>query len=265
MTSIQVPVADLPGGGRMPMVGFGTWELRGRAAQAAVIAALHTGYRHLDTATMYGNETEVGEALRDSGIDRSEVFVTTKIRPSDAGRAADVLGRSLRALGTDYLDLWLIHWPPSRRAERRQLWNDLLELQATGQVRNVGVSNFSLIEIDDIISASGQAPAVNQIDWGPTLLNAHELAGHAERGIAVEGYSGLKNTNLDDPVLAKIAAAHSVTVAQVVLRWHLQHDVIVIPKSARPERIAVNFDLFGFDLTEQEMTSIDDLAGHRQR
>ena len=261
---IEVPVADLPGGGRMPMVGFGTWKLRGAEAREAVVAALHTGYRHIDTATMYGNEAEVGQALRDSGVDRSEVFVTTKIRPSDAGRAAEVLGRSLRALGTDYLDLWLIHWPPSRRGERRQLWADLLELQATGQVRNVGVSNYSLIEIDDITSSSGQAPAVNQIDWGPTLFNARELAGHAERGIAVEGYSGLKNTNLDDPVLAKIAAAHGVTVAQVVLRWHLQHDVIVIPKSSRPERIAVNFDLFGFDLSEPEMTSIDDLAGRRR-
>ena len=247
------------------MVGFGTWKLRGDEARAAVVAALHTGYRHLDTATMYANEAEVGQALRDSGIDRSEVFVTTKIRPSDSGRAAEVLRRSLRALGTEYLDLWLIHWPPSRRRERHQLWNDLLELQATGQVRNVGVSNYSLSEIDDITAESGQAPAVNQIDWGPTLFNARELAGHAERGIAVEGYSGLKNTNLDDPVLAKIAAAHGVTVAQVVLRWHLQHDVIVIPKSARPERIAVNFDLFGFDLTGQEMTSIDDLAGQRHR
>jgi 2,5-diketo-D-gluconate reductase A len=265
MTSpIQVPVANLPGGGQMPMVGFGTWKLRGDEARAAVIAALHSGYRHVDTATMYANEAEIGQALRDSGIDRSEVFVTTKIRASDSSRAAEVLGRSLRGLGTDYLDLWLIHWPPPRRGERRQLWNDLLELQATGQVRNVGVSNFSLSEIDDITAASGQAPAVNQIDWGPTLFNPRELAGHAERGIAVEGYSGLKNTNLDDPVLAKIAAAHGVTVAQVVLRWHLQHDVIVIPKSARPERIAVNFDLFGFDLTEQELTTIDDLAGRRR-
>jgi 2,5-diketo-D-gluconate reductase A len=266
MTSpTHVRQAQLRGGGRMPMLGFGTWKLRGDEARAAVVAALHTGYRHLDTATMYANESEVGQGLRDSGIDRSQVFVTTKIRPSDSGRVAQVLDRSLRALGTDYLDLWLIHWPPSRRGESRQLWNELLEHQATGQVRNVGVSNYSLNEIDDITSSSGQAPAVNQIDWGPTLFNAQELAGHAQRGIAVEGYSGLKNTNLDDPVLAKIAAAHGVTVPQVVLRWHLQHDITVIPKSARPERIATNFDLFGFDLTEQEMASIDGLAGRRRR
>jgi 2,5-diketo-D-gluconate reductase A len=266
MTSpIDVPVAELRSGGRMPMLGFGTWKLRGDEARAAVIAALHTGYRHLDTATMYANESEVGQGLRDSGIDRSQVFVTTKIRPSDSSRAAEVLNRSLHALDTDYLDLWLIHWPPSRRGESRQLWNELLELQATGQVRNVGVSNYSLSEIDDLTSSSGHAPAVNQIDWAPTLFNARELAGHAERGIAVEGYSGLKNTNLDDPVLAKIAASHGVTVAQVVLRWHLQHDVTVIPKSARPERIAVNFDLFGFELTDEQMASIDDLAGRRRR
>jgi 2,5-diketo-D-gluconate reductase A len=266
MTSpTDVPEADLRGAGRMPMLGFGTWKLRGDEARASVVAALHTGYRHLDTATMYANESEVGQGLHDSGIDRSQVFVTTKIRPSDSGRVAQVLDRSLRALGTDYLDLWLIHWPPSRRGESRQLWNEMLEHQTAGQVRNVGVSNYSLNEIDDITSSSGQAPAVNQIDWGPTLFNAQELAGHAQRGIAVEGYSGLKNTNLDDPVLAKIAAAHGVTVPQVVLRWHLQHDVTVIPKSARPERIATNFDLFGFDLTEQEMASIDGLAGRRRR
>jgi 2,5-diketo-D-gluconate reductase A len=244
----------------MPMVGFGTWKLRGGEARASVTAALHTGYRHIDTATMYGNEAEVGQALRDSGIDRAEVFVTTKIRASDSSRARSVLDHSLRALGTGYLDLWLIHWPPSSKAESRRLWSELLEFQASGQVRNVGVSNYSLTEIDDLTRHSGQAPAVNQIDWGPTLYDGGVLAGHAERGIAVEGYSGLKNTRLDDPVLAKIAAAHGVTTAQVVLRWHLEHDVTIIPKSSRPERIAANLDLLGFTLTPAEVASIDALG-----
>ena len=165
----------------------------------------------------------------------ADVFVTTKIRPSRrrAGRARSSASRCRRS-GTDYLDLWLVHWPPSRRGDSRQLWNELLEIQAEGLVRDVGVSNYSLTEIDDLIRSSGQAPAVNQIDWGPTLYDERLLAGHAERGIAVEGYSSLKNTNLDDPVLAKIAAAHGVTPAQVVLRWHLEHGVTVIPKSAQP-------------------------------
>ena len=257
----QIPSVRLSGGGRMPAVGFGTWKLRNSQARQAVLAALAAGYRHVDTATMYGNEAEVGQALADSGLDRAEVFVTTKIRPSDAGRVRDILRRSLQALRTDYLDLWLVHWPPPRRGSSRQLWNELLEVQAEGLVRDVGVSNYSLPEIDDLTASSGHAPAVHQIDWGPTLYAERVLAGHAERGIAVEGYSSLKNTNLDDPALAKIAAAHGVTAAQVVLRWHLEHDVIVIPKSAHPDRIATNFDLFGFTLTPEEVASIDAMTG----
>jgi 2,5-diketo-D-gluconate reductase A len=260
----RVPVATLPVG-RMPQVGFGTWRLRADRARTAVREALAVGYRHLDTATMYGNEDEIGQALADSGVDRADVFLTTKIRPSDIGKERAVLHRSLRGLGTDYLDLWLVHWPPSRRADSRELWNELLAIKAEGYVRDVGVSNYSLAEIDELTSSTGQAPAVNQIDWGPTRYDAGVLAGHAERGIAVEGYSGLKNTKLNDPVLARIAAAHGVTAAQVVLRWHLEHDITVIPKSARPDRIAANFDLFGFRLTADQVASIDSLAHRRGR
>jgi diketogulonate reductase-like aldo/keto reductase len=255
----DVPSVKLPGG-HMPMVGFGTWKLRGRAARDAVLAALAAGYRHLDTATMYANEAEVGQALRDSGLARPDVFVTTKIRASDASRAAQVLQASLRALGTDYLDLWLIHWPP-RGGESRRLWNDLLQAQADGYVRDVGVSNYSLSQLDDLIESSGRTPAVNQIDWGPTLYDPAVLSGHADRGIAVEGYSPLKNTNLRDPVLTQVAAEHAVTPAQVVLRWHLEHDITVIPKSAKPDRIAANLDLFGFALTPEQIAAVDGLAG----
>jgi 2,5-diketo-D-gluconate reductase A len=263
MTSpAEVPAVSLPGGGQMPVVGFGTWRMRHDNAYQAVLAALSAGYRHVDTATMYANERDVGRAVRDSGLDRSEVFITTKIRPSDAGKARSVLQQSLDALDTDYLDLWLVHWPPSHRGGSRQLWNELAEIQADGQVTDIGVSNYTLGELDEITRASGKAPAVNQIDWGPTRYDAAVLAGHAERGIVLEGYSGLKNTDLDDPVLAKIAAAHGVTTAQVVLRWHLEHDIIVIPKSVQPERIVSNFDLFTFRLTAEEMASIDAMAGH---
>ncbi|HXW88528.1 MAG TPA: aldo/keto reductase [Streptosporangiaceae bacterium] len=260
----HVPAVTLPGG-RMPEVGFGTWRLRADQARLAVRAALAVGYRHIDTATMYGNEDEIGQALADSGVSRSDVFLTTKIRPSDVGRERAVLRRSLRALATDYLDLWLVHWPPPHRADRHQLWNELLAIKAEGYVRDVGVSNFSLPQIDELTTSTGQAPAVNQIDWGPVRYDASVLAGHAERGIAVEGYSGLKNTRLGDPVLAKIAAAHGVTTAQAVLRWHLEHDVTVIPKSANPDRIAINFDLFGFRLTAEEVARIDNLAASHPR
>jgi 2,5-diketo-D-gluconate reductase A len=261
MTSADdVPLVKLPGGGQLPMVGFGTWRLRGRAAHAAVLSALSAGYRHLDSATMYANEAEVGQALRDSGLPRADVFVTTKIRSTDAGRVRPVLAASLRALGTDYLDLWLVHWPPARASERRRMWAELQEVQAEGYARDIGVSNFSLAQIDELISASGQPPAVNQIDWGPAFYDAAVLAGHADRGIAVEGYSPLKNTNMADPVLTAVAAAHGVTVAQVVLRWHLEHKITVIPKSAQPERIAANFDLFDFSLTAGQVAAIDGLA-----
>ena len=256
----EVPAVKLPGGGQMPMVGFGTWNLHGRTARDAVLAALAAGYRHVDTATMYRNEAEVGQALAESDCARADVFVTTKIRAGDAGRVRAVLQASLRALGTSYLDLWLAHWPPSRAAQRRQLWQDMLEVQAEGLVRDIGVSNFSLAQIDELISASGQAPAVNQIDWGPAFYDRAVLAGHAERGVAVEGYSPLKNTNLRDHVLTSIAAEHGVSPAQVVLRWHLQHDITVIPKSARPERISVNLDLFSFALTAGQMAALDGLG-----
>jgi 2,5-diketo-D-gluconate reductase A len=258
--SREVPSVDLPNGGRMPMIGFGTWKLRHGQARAAVLAALEVGYRHIDTATMYNNEAEIGLALADSGLDRADVFVTTKIRPSDARRARDILRRSLEALRTDYIDLWLVHWPPPRRGESRELWTDLLAAQSDDLVRDVGVSNYSLLEIDDLTTSSGHAPAVNQIDWGPTLFDERLLAGHAGRGVPVEAYSSLKNTNLDDPALAKIAAAHGVTPAQVVLRWHLEHNVIVIPKSAQPDRIATNFDVLGFSLTPEEVATIDGMA-----
>jgi 2,5-diketo-D-gluconate reductase A len=253
----DVPAISLPSGGRMPIVGFGTWRLRGHQAYSACYEALKAGYRHFDTATMYGNEAEVGHALRDSGIDRSELFVTTKIRPSDVGREPKVLNASLRALGMGYVDLWMIHWPPRRGQASRQLWAEVLKLKAEGLTRDVGVSNYSLRDIDDLIADSGQTPAVNQVHWNPKRYDAGLLDGHRERGIELEGYSPLKDTRLDAKTLIEIASAHDVTPAQVVLRWHIEHDITVIPKSAQPDRIAANIDLFGFSLTQQEVSRID--------
>jgi len=242
----------------MPMVGFGTWQLGGRRANEAIRYALEVGYRHIDTATMYRNEREVGQAIRDSGVDRGEVFVTTKLLPSSADRARATLAESLRALGTDYVDLWLIHWPP-RRPALVPLWREFLALRDEGQCRSVGVSNYSIAQIDDLIAATGKQPAVNQIPWSPSQYDAALLAAHADRGVAVEGYSPLKGTRLRDPVLAEIAARHQVTPAQVVLRWHLEHGITVIPKSAQPDRIRSNLDLFGFSLTPEEVSRIDRL------
>jgi 2,5-diketo-D-gluconate reductase A len=255
----EVPQVQLPGGVSMPMVGFGTWPMRGAAARRAVLTALQTGYRHVDTATMYANEAEVGQALRDSGLPRGEVFVTSKLRPGEVARARSVLSSSLRALGSDYIDLWLVHSPPSGRALVSS-WQELLSLRDDGLARAIGVSNYSLAQVDQLIAATGETPAVNQIPWSPRRHHPELLRGLRERAVVVEGYSPLLDTNLADPVLIGIAAAHGVTPAQVVLRWHLEHDIVVIPKSADPGRMAANLDLFGFSLDPAEVAQIDGLA-----
>jgi 2,5-diketo-D-gluconate reductase A len=255
----EVPTITLPGNVIMPMVGFGTWPMRGHKACEAVTTALQAGYRHVDTAAMYANEEEVGHAVRDSGLPRQEVFLTSKVRAGDAAGERAVLTGSLRALGTDYLDLWLIHWP-ARGSASASAWQALLGLRDEGLVRAVGVSNYSLPQIDKLVEATGEAPAVNQIHWNPRRYDPDLLHGLYERDVIVEGYSPLKDTNLNDPVLTEIAWAHSVTPAQVVLRWHLEHGIAVIPKSADPKRIVTNLDLFRFSLDPEEVARIDSLA-----
>ena len=248
---------DLGRGVTMPVVGFGTWQLRGQRAYAAVRYALETGYRHLDTATMYQNEAEVGRAVRDSGLDRRDVFITTKLPPGNAGRERPTIDASLRALGTGYVDLWLVHWPPRRSAS---VWEQFLMLRDKGLARAVGVSNYDVAGIDELIRAGGERPAVNQIPWSLPGHDPKLLAAMRERGVAVEGYSSLKGTNLRDQTLVRIAERHRVSPAQIVLRWHLQHGIPVIPKSAQPERIASNFALFGFSLSADEMRRLDGLS-----
>jgi diketogulonate reductase-like aldo/keto reductase len=248
----------------MPLLGLGTWQMTGGRCQAAVRAALEVGYRHLDTATIYGNEREVGRAVRDSGVPREQVFVTTKLPPGDAGRERRTLTGSLRALGMDQVDLWLVHWPPRARA-LVPTWEALLAARDQGLARAVGVSNYSLAQLDQLIDATGQAPQVNQIPWAPALHDPAVLDGHRRRGVVLEGYSPFKNTDLGHPVLAEVAARHRVTPAQVVVRWHLDHQVVVIPKSADPGRIAANFDVFGFSLDAEELARIEGLAAARRR
>ena len=255
----EIPSVDLGNGGAMPMLGFGTWQLQGELAYEATRHALLIGYRHIDTATMYRNEEQVGRAIADSGVDRAELFVTTKLPPGNAGRARATISESLKALGTDYVDLWLVHWPPPGRT-LIQVWCEFLALRDEGRARAIGVSNYSLAQIDRLIKATGQAPAVNQIPWSPGRYDAALLAGHRERGVAVEGYSPLKRTNLASPVLTEIAAAHGATPAQVVLRWHLEHGVTVLVKSVHPERIVANFEALRLSLDPDEVARIDALA-----
>ena len=243
----------------MPLLGFGTWQAAGNDAYESVRTALEVGYRHVDTATMYGNERQVGRAIRDSGIPRADVFVTTKVPPQDAGRADQVIAASLRAMEFDYVDLWLIHWPPGRTASP-QTWQRLLDAREAGHAREIGVSNYSVAQIDELEQATGERPAVNQIEWGPTLFDAQVLAEHVQRGVLLEGYSPFKSTDLHDPVLTSVGDAHGKTAPQVVLRWHLQHGIVAIPKSITPQRIASNFNVFDFALTREEMSAIDALG-----
>ncbi len=254
----EIPAVDLGKGVAIPLVGFGTWQLQGQLAYEAVRHALRVGYRHIDTATMYRNEDQVGRAIAGSGLDRSEVFVTTKLLPGNADRVRATIAESLGALRTDHVDLWLVHWPPRGR-NLVPLWREFIAARDDGLTRAIGVSNYSVRQIDELIEATGEPPAVNQIPWSPSRYDAALLAAHAERGVAVEGYSPLKGTRLRDRTLIEIAARHGVTPAQVVLRWHLDTGVIVIPKSARPERIEQNLDLFSFSLTPEEISRLNRL------
>lgn len=256
----DIRTLPLPSGAAIPLLGFGTWQLRDQQAFDATLEALRVGYRHLDTATMYRNETEVGRALKESGLDRSEVFVTTKLPPDRPEPPRAVLEQSLTALGVDRVDLWLIHWPFGGTADV-DVWREFVRARDEGLVTDIGVSNFAPADLQRVTEATGVTPAVNQIKWSPQLFDAARLADSRDRGVVLEGYSPFRAGNLADPVLAEIAAGHGVTPAQVVLRWHVEHRIVVIPKSATPERIASNADIFGFGLSPEEVARIDALAG----
>jgi len=202
MTHPTVSVGD---GRAMPLLGFGTWQLPGEQAYEPVRVALETGYRHLDTATMYRNESEVGRALQDSGVPRGEVFITTKLPAERAGRERETIEASLKSLGIDQLDLWLVHWPPRGRAHPAT-WREFVAARDAGLTRAIGVSNYSVAQIDDLVRATGVTPAVNQIPYSPALHDPRLLAEHQERGVVVEGYSPFRRSDLDDPVFAEVAA-----------------------------------------------------------
>jgi 2,5-diketo-D-gluconate reductase A len=259
MSDIRSPTVTIADGVAMPLLGLGTWQASEREAYDAVRAALDIGYRLIDTATMYRNEAAVGRAVRDSGVAREEVFITTKLRASDAGRERETIAASLDAMGLDHLDLWLIHWPP--QGAGADTWHRFVQARDDGLTRAIGVSNYSPAEIDEITEATGVVPAVNQIEWTPALYDTSTVAAHRERGVTLEGYSPFKAGDLRDPVLTDIASHHGVSVAQVILRWHLEHGFIAIPKSADAGRIAENFDVFGFSLHEDEVARIDALGG----
>jgi 2,5-diketo-D-gluconate reductase A len=257
----QLPndTVTLTNGAPMPLLGFGTWQIKGEDAVRATTAALGAGYRHLDTATVYGNEGEVGKALADSGVRRDEVFVTTKCPPDRAGHEIETLRQSLELLQTDHVDLWLIHWP-GEGSVNVDMWRAFVEARELGLTREIGVSNFDAALIDEVADATGARPAVNQIEWSPLLFDGATLTEHRERGVVVEGYSALRGGTLEHPMIVDIAEKAGRTPAQVIIRWHLQHRVVVIPKSVNADRIRSNADVEGFALSDDDMAAIDALG-----
>lgn len=243
----------------MPLLGFGTWPISDADVTAAVHVALETGYRHVDTATAYGNEAGIGRALATSGLEPGSVFVTTKMPAEHLGRERRTLEESLTKLGLDHVDLWLVHWPPDGKATPRA-WEEFARAEQDGLAGSVGVSNYSLAQIDELTAATGVTPAVNQIRWGPVLHDPALVAGHRERGVVLEGYSPLKASDLEDPTLVAVAAAHGCTPAQVVIAWHVAHGFVVIPKSAQRERIVANAEATRVPLTVEEVGAVDRLS-----
>lgn len=257
----MVPDIILNNGRAIPQFGFGVFQIEPEDTAAAVAAALRAGYRHIDTAEMYGNEREVGEAVRRSGLDRAEVFVTTKLgngfhRPDDARRAFDA---SLDALGFDYIDLFLIHWPVPTQYDGDYVstWKTLEEFYRDGRAHSIGVSNFQPQHLRRLRMASDILPAVNQIEAHPYLTQAEVRAFCAKYQIAVEAWSPIAQGKiLDDPAITSIAARTGKSPAQVVLRWHIERGDIVFPKSVTPARIKENIDIFDFRLSDQDLAAI---------
>jgi 2,5-diketo-D-gluconate reductase A len=259
-----VPNIELGDGHSIPQLGFGVFQIPPEETAEAVTRALETGYRHIDTAQMYGNEREVGEAVRASGLDRAEVFVTSKLsnafhRPDDAERSFD---ETLTALGPDYVDLFLIHWPlPTLyHGDFVSTWKTLEELHADGRARSIGVSNFEVEHLERLAAECDVVPAVNQIELHPYFQNEEVRRYGEERGIATQAWSPIAQGEvLDDPAIGEIAERVGRTPAQVVLRWHIQRGSIVFPKSTTPARIEENFALFDFELDADDVGRIDAL------
>ncbi|RKR74930.1 aldo/keto reductase [Frondihabitans australicus] len=265
----SAPSLALSSGTSIPQLGFGVFLVDPADTQRVVEDALEVGYRHIDTATGYNNEKEVGAALKASGLARDEVFVTTKLR-NDHHKARDVEGafeRSLEALGLDSLDLYLIHWPMPANDFYVDTWKTFTSFAADGRARAIGVSNFEIDHLERIIDATGQAPAVNQVELHPIFQQRALREFHAKHSIVTESWGPLGQGKYDLFGMASIqvaAAAHGVTPAQVVLRWHLQTGLVVIPKSNHRERMAQNLDVFGFELSADEMAAIDALDENRR-
>ncbi|MHA3723174.1 aldo/keto reductase [Leucobacter sp. HY1910] len=266
MAKLQIPNITLLNGSKIPQLGVGTYKLDPAQTQELVEDALELGYRHIDTAMLYHNEAGVGAAIAASGVPREELFVTTKLWNSDQTRARAAFEESLERLGLDRVDLYLIHWPQPMYGEALGAWKDLIKIAGSGRATAIGVSNFEVSDLQELLNETGVVPAVNQIELHP-MHQRHELREFCARyDIAIEAWSPLAR-GLEElfahPVIQGAAEALQRTPAQVILRWHLQHRNIIFPKTTRRERLAENASLFDFELSETQMKAIDALEAGR--
>lgn len=264
---ISIPAVTLNDGTSFPALGLGTYNLRGDDGVTAIVAAVESGYRLLDTAVNYDNEREVGEAVRRSPVDRDELVVTSKIPGRHHGyqQAIDSIQGSLGLLGLDRIDLQLIHWPNPSVGKYVDTWRGMIEAQGRGMVRSIGVSNFTEPMLDELIAETGVAPAVNQVELHPYFPQGALRAFHREHGIRTESWSPLARRSelLTEQLIQELAVVHDVTPTQVVLRWHVQLGSTPIPKSADPDRQRENADVFGFELTDDQVAAISGLERGR--
>ena len=249
----------LADGTEIPLLGLGVWQVpEGRECDDAVGWALEAGYRHIDTAQAYGNERSVGRALRDSGVPREEVFITTKFFPRHQDPAAEA-ERSLERLGVEFVDLYIIHWPEGGPT---WAWDGMQRARESGHARSIGVSNFSIAELDELIAVADVAPTVDQVQFSPFEYRRRLLEACEERGVVIEAYSPLgTGRHLDDRTVAEIADRLGRTPAQVLIRWSVQRELVVLPKSTHRERIAQNAEVFDFTLSAEDMAALDALDG----
>jgi 2,5-diketo-D-gluconate reductase A len=261
------PIITLSNGVHIPQLGFGVWRVSNEEAIPSVAKALEVGYRHIDTAALYRNEEGVGEAVRASSVPREEIFVTTKLWPSDYGTdaALDGFEASLKRLDIEYVDLLLLHWPAPGRDRYVETWRTLERLVGDDRLRAIGVSNFQSSHLRRLVDETDTVPVLNQVELHPTLAQSTLRATHRELGIATEAWSPLGQAgDLRHPTIVAIAERIGRTPAQIIIRWHLQVGNIVIPKSTTPSRIEENFDVFGFELSDTDVAAIEGLdSGNR--
>ncbi|GAA3271886.1 aldo/keto reductase [Paenarthrobacter aurescens] len=257
------PLIELNDGNKIPQLGLGTWPLNDAQVADAVVEAVSHGYRHVDTAKKYGNEKGVGKGIRACGLNREELFITTKLDGEfqGSGKAVAGLDGCLERLGLEYVDLLLIHWPLPRRGEFVSTWKTFEELQASGKAHSIGVSNFKPAHLDQLFRETDIVPAVNQIQISPSIPRPAARAFNDRHGIVTESYSplGAGSELLNAPVLEAVGAKHGKTPGQVVLRWHVQQGLVAIPKTANPQRMKENLDIFDFELDQDDLTRLQTL------